>query len=687
MSQLIKNAKLSWNEQGEPSADLFDDLYFSTNDGLAETHYVFIEQNKLSQRWHDCTASFYVIAETGFGSGLNFLATWQHFQAWRTLNPEHVLKRLYFISFEKFPLDRKDLASTHQRWPQLAELAQQLQNKYPSPVAGCHRLEFSLGDGAMIILDLWLGDIKDTLPSLHYTEEGLIDCWFLDGFAPSKNPDMWNDTLYKNMAKCTKDNATLATFTAAGSVRRGLLAAGFSITKVKGYGKKREMITGQFARPVPSSSQISWYSRQIGQLACTKPEDKVIIIGGGIASAATALALAKRSIDVTIVCKDDDLALGASGNRQGGFYPLLNANNDHLSQFYSQAFGYANNSYRPFISKNRNIGDFCGVIQLAYDDKQKKRQQSLLQSELFPLELIHSLSEKEIFDFAGVASNCSGVIYPQGGWISPKQMSRALITQANQHSQVEVLTKLSIKEIIADENGYRLASDSTELNCTALILANGHHLTNFEQTRHLPMYATGGQVSHIPSTKQSAKLKSVLCYQGYITPVQESMHCIGASFNRNIEDCDLNSTVQQQNINKLTQDTNNANWTQALAKAPLAGKIGVRMSVKDHLPMVGNVPKFTGTVRQYHDLNKGKPARAYRAAPLYHGLYMIGGLGSRGICSAPLLGEVLVAQLTNEPQPLPQGLLNKLNPNRYWIKQLKQGKELGSNFPSEQQDV
>jgi len=677
LSQLIKNAKLSWNENGEPSADLFDDLYFSSDDGLNESRYVFIEQNKLDQRWQACKESFYVIAETGFGSGLNFLATWQHFNLWRQQNPSHCLKRLYFISFEKYPLTHQDLATTHQRWPELAEFSRKLRHQYPSAIAGCHRQEFNLEHGAMVILDLWLGDIKHTLPSLHSPESGLIDCWFLDGFAPRKNPEMWNETLYRNMASCTKDRATLATFTAAGDVRRGLIAAGFDISKVKGYGKKREMISGQFLRNSNCSTQTSWFYRHNGQLS--NETLSVTIVGGGIASACTAFSLAKRGFSVTLLCKDERLAVGASGNRQGGFYPLLNANNDQLSQFYSQAFGYARNHYQSIIQSEPTSGALCGVLQLGYNEQQLQRQQRLIATNYFSADMVTPLNVDNMNEQAGVEVNQPGLYYPLGGWISPKVMTHSIIEATKQYANINIVFQTEIDKIERSVAGWKLTStNGQQFDCRLLILSNGHRLTQFSQTQQLPMYATAGQVSHPAVNQHSSDLKSVLCYQGYITPASEGLHCIGASFNRDINDSELDDNVSKQNIDKLIADTKQSPWTQTFSSHLLNGKIGVRMSVKDHLPMVGNVPDFKATTCSYGDLSKGKPASAYGNAPLIKNLYMLGGLGSRGICSAPLLGEVLAGQLTSQPQPLSQQLLNQLSPNRYWIKRLKQGKTINS---------
>ena len=367
MSHKIKPATLSWNRAGEPYSQLFDDIYLSNDDGLEESQYVFIKQNDLLARWKQCTSRHYVIAETGFGSGLNFLILCQAFEQFIKDHPNHCLKRLYFINFEKYPLTASDLVNAHQRWPQLSPYATQLQQAYPPAVPGCHRLEISLSTSIKhhIILDLWFGDIKETLPQVHSGPDGIIDSWMLDGFSPTKNSDMWCQQLYHDIATITKNNASLAMFIAADHVQQGLQQAGFAITKIKISGIQREMIKARFKRTNKLSSTPSWYYRP--HAADIK---EVTIIGGGIASAALTLALAKRGIKVNLLCQDPQLAMAASGNVQGGFYPLINSQHDYLSQFYSQAFTYARQVVHPLITTKKLVdAKFCGALLLSYDDK------------------------------------------------------------------------------------------------------------------------------------------------------------------------------------------------------------------------------------------------------------------------------------------------------------------------------
>ena len=237
---MIEHAKLNFDENGTPISSAFDDIYFSKHDGIAETEYVFIKHNQLQDRWPVISDQFH-IGETGFGTGLNFLVAWQFLnQVNQTRNKPLKLK---FTSFEKYPVTQQDLRQALSAWPQLKELADTLIQSYPVAFTDEHVI--TLQDG-LVELNLIIGDvnqrIKD-LPSLSGNDG--IHAWFLDGFAPSKNPDMWTDNLYKNMARLSAPGATLATFTAAGAVRRGLQAVGFEVKKVKGFGHKREMLSAQ----------------------------------------------------------------------------------------------------------------------------------------------------------------------------------------------------------------------------------------------------------------------------------------------------------------------------------------------------------------------------------------------------------------------------------------------------------
>ena len=241
----LTQAQIHWNEAGTPVSNDYDDVYFSNLDGLAETRYVFIEQNQLPGRWLSFEAERFVIAETGFGTGLNFLATCQAFANFRQQYPESKLKYLHFISIEKFPLTIADLQKAHLIWPELSLYSEALISHYPPLGSGCHRLNLA---NSSISLELWFDDVQTALPCIHTSTQGVVDCWYLDGFTPSRNPEMWTLPLFFHMARLARKDCTVATFTAASSVRRGLIDVGFEIHKAKGFGKKREMLFGSFTK-------------------------------------------------------------------------------------------------------------------------------------------------------------------------------------------------------------------------------------------------------------------------------------------------------------------------------------------------------------------------------------------------------------------------------------------------------
>lgn len=242
MAEAVAPAKIFWNEAGTPVSCEFDDVYFSNNDGLAETNYVFLQQNGLPERWLHWQKSTFVVAESGFGTGANLLALWHAFLQFRQQHPAAPLQKLHFISVEKYPLTAEALSLAHDARPAQFEYAKQLQACYPPLQAGKHLIELS----DEILLELWFADVNDCLPRLEVPKSGLVDCWFLDGFAPSKNPAMWSELLFSQMARLACDGCTFATFTAAGFVRRGLLDAGFIVQKRKGFGNKREMLAGSW---------------------------------------------------------------------------------------------------------------------------------------------------------------------------------------------------------------------------------------------------------------------------------------------------------------------------------------------------------------------------------------------------------------------------------------------------------
>ena len=665
----IQHAKIHFNQENTPVSDKFDDVYFSNQDGLAETHYVFLEGNQLWERWVNYQETHFVIAETGFGTGLNFFAVTTLFREFRQKHPDSPLKRLYFISFEKYPLLLDALQQAHLAYPQFSHLAQHLQQNWFNPIQGCYRFHFD-----ETTLDLWFGDVAENLPQLGDYMNSKIDAWFLDGFAPSKNPDMWNEQLYQQMFRFTKPQGTFATFTAASAVRKGLENAGFNINKRKGFGKKRECLSGQKTQEKPTALSAPWFHSQPANLN----KQDIAIIGGGIASLCTAISLVKRGAKITIYCEAEQTALNASGNKQGAFYPQLSDDNERNIRFYIHAFAYGHQFLQWAIQQQIEFEhEFCGVALCAYNEKAESKLNKIAELNL-PSDLYQSLNQTELSEKVGLPLPFGGGFIPQGAWLAPRQLVQHTFAFLEKQG-VQIKTLQKVTALSQTEHGWQIITAENETFChEVVVLANGHKLTEFEETQKLPLYPVRGQVSQIPTSENLLKLKTVLCYDGYLTPADQAKasHCIGASHVRDNATREFSLTEQQENQQKIQQNIPEE-WTKEVDTSGNLARIGVRCSVRDLTPMMGAVPHFSAQQTQYQNLfNLRRRKQPIKQAENYPNLYLIGALGSRGLTSAPFLGETLASLIYGEPLPMSEDLIHNLMPNRSWVRRWLKGAEV-----------
>ncbi|AWX13930.1 bifunctional tRNA (5-methylaminomethyl-2-thiouridine)(34)-methyltransferase MnmD/FAD-dependent 5-carboxymethylaminomethyl-2-thiouridine(34) oxidoreductase MnmC [Mergibacter septicus] len=672
---VIKPANLTFNEKNIPISTLFDDVYFCQQNGLEESYYVFFVGNDLWQRWQQCQQSHFVIAETGFGTGLNFLLIAEQFKRFRQHYPNATLQQLFFISFEKYPLTPEDLAKAHQAYPQFSVLSEKLVQQLDQPISGCQRVIFD-----HLYLDLWFGDIQENLPQLGDYMHNKIDAWLLDGFAPSKNPAMWQESLYQQMYRYTRPDGTFATFTAASSVRKGLLQAGFEVKKRKGYGKKRECLHGykdQQKNNSDTTYTVPWYLAKPANFSHS-PAD-IAIIGGGIASLCTAASLLQRGAKVTLYCKDAKTALNASGNKQGAFYPQLSDDDLHICQFYAQAFIFGQHYYRQLAQQGVEFEhQWCGVTLCGYNLKAQQKLDKIAALGLPPT-IFARYSAQQLSKLAGLPLACDGGFIPNGAWLNPRQLVQNFFTTLQKQGLI-LKTETQIVELQQQEEDWLLRDQQQNTySHRCVILANGHLLTQFKQTENLPLYPVRGQVSQIPTTPQLSQLRTVLCYDGYLTPVDlaKQSHCIGASHIRDNSNTDFSPLEQQQNQQKIQQNLNpdgTIQWVKEVDTSANLARMGVRSSARDRAPLIGNVADIEQQYLDYHNLyNLRRRRQTIPIAKSFPNLFLIGGLGSRGLTSAPLLGETLASLIFNHPLPLGEDILHTLSPNRNWIRKLLKG--------------
>lgn len=662
--QPITFADLTFNANNTPVSAQFDDIYFSTQDGLAESHYVFQEGNQLWEKWQNHSRGYFVIAETGFGTGLNFLAVAAQFRRFRAEFPTAKLQRLYFISFEKYPLTSQQFSEVHRHYPQFEEISAQLTACWQPQIAGCQRYHFG-----EIYLDLWFGEMAENLPQLgdHYAET--IDCWFLDGFSPDKNPEMWNDHLYSQMFRLTAKGGSFATFTAASAVRRGLQAVGFEVKKRKGFGKKREMLWGEKPFDSPTPAVVFPYFYQPNQI----DSEDVAIVGGGVASLFLAWSLLERGKNVTLYCKDEVVAKNASGNLQGAIYPQFSDDDDRNVRFYLHSFDYALQRLRQISQQIDFERDFCGVGLYAYNQKTAQKLQKIadfgLDKALFELISAETFSEK-----IGLPVPNGGGWIAQGGWLSPVQLVQRGFSYLEKLG-LKIVLNHQVKDPQFIDGKWQWQQGEQTFAHPVLVLANGHKLTDFSEADGIPLYPVRGQVSQIPTTPALQKLRAVICYDGYLTPMSaQQTHCVGASHIRDNADEQFSLEEHQQNVAKLCQNLTPCDWTQGIDLSQNRAKVGIRAAFRDRVPMVGAVPHYSAQKAQYANLyNQLRRKEPIQLAENQPNLYLIAGLGSRGLTTAPLLGELLASQICGEPIPLSEDILHNLAPNRTWLRKLLKG--------------
>ncbi|KPY89926.1 bifunctional tRNA (5-methylaminomethyl-2-thiouridine)(34)-methyltransferase MnmD/FAD-dependent 5-carboxymethylaminomethyl-2-thiouridine(34) oxidoreductase MnmC [Pseudomonas syringae pv. tagetis] len=656
---MTRHARIDWDEQGNPRSRDFSDVYFSTESGLDETRHVFLVQNDLRRRFTELSeGGRLIIGETGFGTGLNFLCAWQLFDECAPAGA-----RLHFVSVEKYPLSRDDLQRALALWPELSTFAQPLLDQYVALHEGFQRLLFADG---RVTLTLLIGDALHMLPQL----DGQIDAWFLDGFAPAKNPEMWTPELFAELARLSTSTTTIGTFTSTGWVRRSLNAAGFKMKRVPGIGHKWEVLRGTFiAWPegvAPSVVVKPWFARP----APASGERKALVIGAGLAGCATAQSLAQRGWQVSLLERHAAPAQEASGNPQGVLYLKLSAHGTALSQLILSGFGHTR---RLLERLQRGIDwDACGVLQLAFDGKEALRQKQL--TDAFPESLLHLLDQPAAEAQSGVALNSGGLFYPEGGWVHPPALCHA---QAG-HENIRLITHQQALELRrVDDQWQAWGNERLIDSAPVVVLAGAADIQQFTQTADLPLKRIRGQITRLPQTQASAALRSVVCAEGYVAPARLGEHTLGASFDFNSTDLTPNLTDHLDNLEllrEISQDLTARLEAADLAAEQLQGRAAFRCTSPDYLPIVGPLADREAFMQAYAALAKDARQVPDIACPWLDGLYVNSGHGSRGLITAPLCGELIAAWLDNEPLPLPRSVAEACHPNRFVLRGLIRGK-------------
>ena len=517
-------ARLSFLDE-TPYSEAFGDVYHSAAGGPAQAEHVFLRGNDLPRRW--AQRERFVILETGFGFGLNFLVT---LNAWRR-NPG---QRLHYVAVEKHPFSLQDLRTLHERYPGLSEEAAALHSVWPMLVSGAHRAE--LGNA---VLTLHLNDIK-VLRELRLAADAI----YLDGFSPAKNPEMWTSQLMRNVSRLAAPGATAATWSVAAQVRASLERAGFAVEKRPGFGHKKEMLVARSTRPGDRFA---------------RNERSALVVGAGLAGAAVCERLCARGWEVELVERHEGPAQEASGNPAGAFHPVVTPDDSVFARLTRAGYLAALSRWKDLPGVR---WDQCGLLQLARDEREAASQ--LRSVEGLPSEYAQAVSREEAAAHAGVPVAAGGVWFPQAGWIDPPSLVRAQLEACGTKLKRRFGTEL--KQLPGDR---------------VVVLANSFEAPRLHPVPHLRLRRVRGQLTYVPAAELEAP-RAVVLRGGMVLPPLDGTCIVGASFDIDDADPAPRADSDAGNLERLEKMI-----PLAVKPKALGGRVAFRSVTPDRLPVVG----------------------------------------------------------------------------------------------------
>lgn len=636
----VTPARLDCNEQGEFFCAPFNDIYHSASGGLAQARHVFLEGNGLPQRWGAGADARFTIIETGFGLGLNFLAAWSAF-----VRPGNTTERLHYVAAEQHPFSAGDLAIAHRRWPELAALSGELAQQWPMLTRGFHRLHLASG---RVTLTLLFGDALQLLPQLQAS----ADAFFLDGFSPEKNPQLWSPALCQELARLAAPGATLATWTVAGSVRNALISAGFAVEKRPGFGTKRQMLTGRFAAPATPPIRLGSQGR--GQNSAT-------IIGAGLAGSFCAERLAARGWAVTLIERHGAPAQEASGNPAGLLRPIVNKEDAVNARLSRPALDYARRHFNALVAEAHALPwQQSGVLQLARDETEAGRFAAIVALHDFPADWVRYVDANEAAHIAGCAVRGAGWWMAAAGWASPPALCTANINRSHRlGTPIRRAFSANALRIAKAGSLWRVEAETGTVSESAhVIIATAYDARTLIPEAALPLISVRGQLSFVPpGTRVAMRLGAAspvpvppvsvppvsgprvpIDGDGVVAPLPDGGYFLGATFQ--IDDPEHRPRVADHAANLARAESLLPGFSSGLDAAQLQGRAGFRATTPDRMPIYGELLQHPG-------------------------IHVAVGLGARGLLWTPLLAEQLASQLSGDPLPVERDLAASFSTSRF----------------------
>ena len=660
-AQIMKPAKLSWDDAGNPYSEDYQDIYYSKVDALAESSYIFLAGNKLTERWQRLSDKNFIIGECGFGGGLNLLNTCRLWcENFKNRQPDSTL---YYIACDLHPFTKDDLIFLHQKYPELKIYSDTLLKVYPPLHSGIYSRDLIFGDKKIVLIFMF-GDAKEMLEQVYQPNGFRVDAWYLDGFSPALNSNMWDDRLCSTLATLSKAQTTLSTYSAAGLVKQSLRLNNFTVERRMGFANKRHMLVGKYrlSKQQSSNQESAWF-----QIPKTDYDDKrAIVIGAGLAGCSTASALAQTGWQVTLIERELKIANKASGNPKGIVYCKVPNCADAITNYYLHSFLFAVEHYKQFSRSHDIEWQACGVLQIAFDKSEQKRQINAI-NKLSDSSFVRPVNSEEACEISGINIDNSGLFYPYSGFLNPQALCHAY----TQHDNISCLTNTEAINLNFANNIWQVQDSSGDIvQAPIVIIANSHDSSSFQQSKHYPLIQNFGQIDQYPSTKLNSSLNCVVCAKGYVLPANTNSQFIGGFTNTDEALAADTENVAKRNL-ELTKFINTNLATELKKCGLIKSRTGVRCSSPDYLPLVGPVEN----IEQCRDIYAELSRNAKKNIPLnpahQKGLFINVAHGSHGLSSTPIAAKYLANLINKTPLPLLNASANCLHPIRYLISNLK----------------
>ncbi|MBE6429391.1 MULTISPECIES: bifunctional tRNA (5-methylaminomethyl-2-thiouridine)(34)-methyltransferase MnmD/FAD-dependent 5-carboxymethylaminomethyl-2-thiouridine(34) oxidoreductase MnmC [Campylobacter] len=595
----------------------FDDIYFNTYEPLAECEYAY------SSALDGVNKSAIVVAEAGFGVGLNFFCTIAKF---KSLNK----KSLHYIAVEKYPFSKDELASIYEQFGLDSSIYKEFLDSYhivPNSLLRIYLLNHT------IILDLYFGDILEFLDECEFR----ADVWYLDGFAPSKNPQMWSEEFLSNLACYSYKDTIIRSFSCARVVRDRLSQNGFEVGKLKGYHKKREMLQAICIEPKSRIKKQIWFDLPI----VTNPKI-ILIIGAGIAGLAIATLFKEAGFNVVVAESNEKAAQGASSNLAGICAPLITQPGVALGDMHMSSFLLSRQFYKQF---GGDFVDFCGCDEYLVNDKMLSK-----------------------FNHDSKFFSISNDIYPKANidlamQIQPQNLCLALA------KNLEIYYGYEYKSLKQLESCYEVNFGNLKtIKADLVIFANGNmakelFISEFSDA-YMQLSSVRGQTTLVD---EFMSLNRPLSARGYITKAINGVQLVGASYARGDDDALPRSSDDDENIALVDEFLSN--------KKPniIGSNVGFRGYSGDRFPIIGGIHNASEYIKIYNSLlwTKNKPSN--KSPVYYQNLLISAAHGSRGLSTSILGANILFDMVLGRQICVKKSTIDALNPSRFIIRKLKKG--------------